>query len=176
MFKLAEYRKLIRAAKTALTPNDKGDAFESLCRYLLEALDGVEVKFTNVVTDLEEIDIILWNARLEEVLKPWDFAILVECKNWSKPADKNQLESFIGKMRRRDSKTGMFIAANGVTGSFLRGEGNETGAVGLIVSALQEGIRVVVITLSEIESIRSVNDLREMIKMKYCGVIAHRIL
>lgn len=79
---------LLAAARIAdvdatATAHDKGASFEALAIYLFEHLNGVEVTEHDIRMPSEEIDIVLWNAQLEEVLRPWEAVVLVECKNWS---------------------------------------------------------------------------------------------
>lgn len=176
MFDPAQLAVLIDNVDAAATNNDKGARFEELAVYLFEHLDGVEVTERDIQMPSEEIDIVLWNAQQEEVLRPWEAIILVECKNWSAHVNAVALDNFIGKLRRRSLKTGVFIAANGVTGGFIDGSGGEAGAIGIVRSALQEGIRVIVITMPDIRAITSLNDIRNLIKKRYCGLYVHKIL
>ena len=76
----------------------------------------------------------------------------------------------------RNLRTGIFIAANGVTGRFIDGNGQDPGATGIIRSALQEGIRVIVITMDDIRAIATLDDIRRIIKTRYCGLFVHRVL
>jgi hypothetical protein len=158
------------------TAHDKGASFEALAIYLFEHLNGVEVTEHDIRMPSEEIDIVLWNAQLEEVLRPWEAVVLVECKNWSANVGAPALDNFIGKLRRRSLTTGIFIAATGVTGGFINGDGDEPGAVGIIRSALQEGIRVIVITMNDIRAITCLDDIRRLIKTRYCGLYVHKVL
>ena len=176
MFDPAQLAAHIAAVDAATTANEKGATFENLARYLFEHLDGVEVTEHDVRMPSEEIDLVLWNAQREEVLGPWEAVILVECKNWSSAVGAPLLDNFIAKMRRRSLRTGIFIAANGVTGQFLTGDGDEPGAVGIIRSALQEGIRVIVLTMTDIRAFTSLDDIRQLIKKRYCGLFVHRVL
>lgn len=176
MFDHAQLLARIAAVDAALTANDKGATFESLAKYLFEHLEGVEVTEQDVLMQSEEIDLVLWNAQREEVLRPWEAVILVECKNWSSAVGAHALDSFISKVRRRSLKTGVFIAARGVTGQFLTGDGNEPGAAGVLRSALQEGIRVIVLTMDDIRAVTSLDDIRQLIKRRYCGLFVHRVL
>ena len=167
---------LIAHVDAATTSNDKGTRFEQLAKYLFQHLEGVEVREQDIQMSSEEIDLVLWNAQREEVLRPWEAVILVECKNWSTPVDSSAFDSFIGKLRRRSLKTGIFIAAAGTTGGFISGDHAESGAAGIIQSALQEGIRVIVITMEDIRAIGSLDDIRDLIKKRYCGLYVHRML
>jgi Restriction endonuclease len=176
MFNLTQLGSLISLVDTATTNQDKGARFETLAIYLFEHLEGVEITDHDIRMASEEIDLVLWNAQREEVLRPWEAVILVECKNWSGAVGAPALDNFIGKLRRRSLKTGIFIAANGVTGGFIKGDAREPGAVGIIRSALQEGIRVIVLTMDDIRAFTSLDDIRKLIKMRYCGLFVHKVL
>lgn len=176
MFDLRTYQQLIAEVDHAITSQQKGVAFEELCKYLFESLDGVEVVEHDVLMASEEIDLVLWNAGKEGILRKWNDVILVECKNWSARVGAAMLDNFIAKLRRRSLKRGIFVAANGVTGGFLRGDSNEPGAVGIIRSALQEGIRVITLTMDDLRLIHSTDDFRNLIKKRYCGLFVHRVL
>ena len=176
MFDHAEFIKLIGLVDSAATNQEKGARFEALAIYLFEHLDGVDVTDHDVRMASEEIDLVLWNAQREDILRPWEAVILVECKNWNATVGAAALDNFIGKLRRRNLRTGIFIAANGVTGHFIDGDGNDPGATGIIRSALQEGIRVIVLTMDDIRAIASLDDIRRLIKTRYCGLFVHRVL
>ncbi len=175
MFETAELASLIVEVDAATTNQEKGNRFETLAQYLFEHLDGVDIRNQDIRMSAEEIDLVLWNAQLEDVLRPWEAVILVECKNWNSVVGAPALDSFIGKLRRRNLHTGIFIAATGVTGAFIKGDGNEIGATALLQSALQEGIRVIVLTMDDIRDIGSLDDIRELIKTRYCGLYVHRV-
>jgi hypothetical protein len=76
-------------------------------------------------------------------------------------------------MRRRALKTGIFIAASGVSGDFLNGNGND-GAIDIIKTSLAEGIRVIIINRNDLDNITSMDDLRTLIKKRYCGLFIHK--
>lgn len=176
MFDINHFRTLIANVDSSVTNQQKGQSFELLSIYMFEHLDGVDVTEHDIRMPSEEIDIVLWNAQSEEVLRPWDSVILIECKNWSVSVGAPVLDNFINKVRRRSLTTGIFIAANGVTGSFVKGDGKEAGAVGILTSALQDGIRVIVITMSDIRNFTSLDDIRSLIKKRYCGLYVHKVL
>jgi hypothetical protein len=175
VFDLVHYQGLLARLDLALTAHDKGRTFEEISAYVFSALEGVEVTHRDARMEAEELDLVLWNAQIEAVLRPWDDVILVECKNWSQAIGAPVLDSFIGKLRRRSCTTGILVAANGVTGGFINGDGNEAGAIGIMTAALQEGIRVIVITKDDLIALTSVDDLRNLIKHRYCGLYVHRI-
>ena len=176
MFDLTEFQALITNVDSAITNHEKGQSFELLAIYLFEHLDGVEVTEHDIRMPSEEIDIVLWNAQSEEVLRPWDAVILIECKNWSSAVGASVMDNFVNKVRRRHLTTGIFIAARGVTGGFIKGNGNEAGAAAILTSALQDGIRIIVITIDDIRVITSLDDIRQLIKKRYCGLYVHKVL
>lgn len=176
MFDINQFSTLITNVDNATSNHHKGQSFELLSIYLFQHLDGVDVTEHDIRMPSEEIDIVLWNAQTEEVLRPWDSVILVECKNWSTTVGAPLLDNFINKIRRRALTTGIFVAANGVTGGFVKGDGNDPGAVAILKSALQDGIRVIVITMDDLRAITSLNDIRALIKKRYCGLYVHKVL
>ena len=104
IFDKAAYDAMLWMVDGAATANEKGETFENVTQYVLSTLNGVEVMGRDVDMPSEEIDLLLWNAQVEEVLRPWDGTILVECKNWTAKVAAPQLDSFISKMRRRSLK------------------------------------------------------------------------
>ena len=176
MFDINHLNILINNVDVATTNQQKGQSFELLSIYMFKHLNGVDIAEHDIRMPSEEIDIVLWNAQTEEIFRPWDSVILVECKNWSSTVGASVLDNFVNKVRRRALSTGIFVAANGVTGGFVRGDGNEPGAVGFLTSALQDGIRVIVITMDDIRAITSLDDIRELIKKRYCGLYVHKVL
>jgi hypothetical protein len=175
LFDLADYHALIASVDSANTPHEKGNSLELLCKYFFESFNGIEVAEHDVRMDSEEIDLVLWNPKLDTVFEPWDAIILVECKNWSSVVGAPVLDNFISKLRRRSLKTGIFIAANGVTGGFIKGDGNEIGAAGVIRSALQDGIKVIVIKMEDLRAVKSTDDTQNLIKRRYCGIFVHKV-
>jgi hypothetical protein len=176
VFDLTFYQALISQVDAAVDSHQKGKAFEDLADYLLSTLNGVEVAERDARMEAEEIDLVLWNAQVEDALRPWDGVILVECKNWSGPVGAPELDSFISKMRRRFLKTGIFIAANDVTGQYVNGDATlPGGARELIRSALQDGIRVITITMDDLRAITCSDDLRVLIKRRYCRLFVHKV-
>lgn len=172
MFDVNQYMQLIDLVDQATNVHQKGRRFEDLAAYLFSSLDGVEVVERDINMDSEEIDLVLWNARIESVLIPWESVIFVECKNWSERVGAPVVDNFLMKLRRRYLKTGIFIAANGVTGTFFNSD--DRGAVGNLKMVLQEGIRVIIVTMDDLRNISNIDDLRILIKKKYCSIFVHK--
>jgi len=169
-FSISEYKKLLDAMENAQTNEEKGKSLEELMQYLMERIPGVEVTARAIQCDIEEIDLVLWNSQIDDVLRGWDGIILVECKNWSTRVGASEVEWFINKLRRRGVENGIFVAAEGITGDSLRAAG------AIIMEALREKIRVIVITRSDLKSITNIKHLREMIKTKYSNIFVGKII
>ena len=118
----------------------------------------------------EEIDLVLWNDRIDAFFRAWESIILIECKNWSKKVGASEVEWFIHKLRRRGLTNGILIASEGITGN----EERATGA--LIMEALREKIQVVVIDKSDLESITNIENFCDMIKTKYCNIFIGKLI
>lgn len=78
MFDINQFKTLIANVDAAITNQEKGQSFELVSIYMFEHLNGVDVTEHDIRMPSEEIDIVLWNAQTEEVLRPWDSVILVE--------------------------------------------------------------------------------------------------
>ena len=176
MFDYTIYNGLMVTYNTAVGNTEKGRTLEEFASYFFGCLEGVTVEERDIHTESEEIDLVLWNSQTDDVLKPMDGIIFVECKNWSKRVDAKALDSFIGKLRRRSLKTGILVATNGITGGYLKGENGDIGAVDIIKSALQESIKVITITKEDLEHIRTIDDLKRLLKKRYCGIFIHKPL
>lgn len=170
---LEEFKELELAVDNAEDPNDKGQALEDLCECFFSGIEGVEVREKRARTASEEIDLLLWNGQVDQVLSKWEAVILVECKNWSDPVGVPELDAFIAKLRRRGLRNGVLVAANGVTGDFSGAAG---GASRIIESALQESIHVVTLTLDELTSVQSNEDIHELFKTKLCRMFLYNPL
>jgi len=176
MFDAATFTDHVTAVDTAVTNHDKGVSLESLASYLFNCIDGIEVRETNINGPAEEVDLLLWNAKTEEVFSPWDNLISVECKNWSQPAGANLIDNFAAKVRLKHLTTGIFLAANGVTGDFVNGDNQNRGAVYRLHEHLtRDGIRIVVIRMQDLRGLASIDDFINLVKDRYCKIYMHKV-
>ncbi|WP_143339177.1 restriction endonuclease, partial [Cronobacter sakazakii] len=165
MFSAPTFLSHILAVDNAVTNQDKGSSLESLSRYLFNCIDGIEVREVNINAPAEEVDLLLWNAKTTQVFEPWDNLISIECKNWSRPAGATLIDSFAAKIRMKHLTTGIFVAANGVTGDFVNGNNEERGAVYRLHEHLtRDGIRIVVVRMDDLRALSNINDFLEIIK------------
>jgi Restriction endonuclease len=162
-------KKLLKATDGA-TSDAKGRAFEELACFLFEAVPGVSVIHRRALNALgsEEIDIALRNNKYRDGLDFLESFLLVECKNWSSPVGSAEVGTFVSKLRHRGLDFGILIAASGITGN--AGDGNR--AHQQVALALQEKIRLIVITRGEIEALKSGGDLVSLIIAKVGQLIA----
>jgi hypothetical protein len=176
MFDLVAYTTHLDVVRSATTNQEKGASLEVLSGYIFNCIDGIEVRETNVNGPAEEVDLLLWNAKRESVFEPWDNLISVECKNWSRPAGACLIDNFATKIRLKHLSTGIFIAANGVTGDFVNGDNENRGAVYRLHEHLtRDGVRIVVIRFEDLEQIRRIEDFVELVKDRYCKIYMHRV-
>jgi hypothetical protein len=176
MFDLVAYTTHLDAVTAATTSQEKGASLEALSGYIFNCIDGIEVRETNVNGPAEEVDLLLWNAKRESVFEPWDNLISVECKNWSRPAGAYLIDNFATKIRLKHLSTGIFIAANGVTGDFVNGDNENRGAVYRLHEHLtRDGVRIVVIRFEDLEQIGCIKDFVDLVKDRYCKIYMHRV-
>jgi hypothetical protein len=176
MFDLVAYTTHLDTVRAASTNHEKGASLEALSGYIFNCIDGIEVRETNVNGPAEEVDLLLWNAKSESVFEPWDNLISVECKNWSRPAGAHLIDNFATKIRLKHLSTGIFIAANGVTGDFVNGNNENRGAVYRLHEHLtRDGVRIVVIRFEDLEQIGRIEDFVELVKDRYCKIYMHRV-
>ncbi|KFZ32127.1 hypothetical protein IDSA_05535 [Pseudidiomarina salinarum] len=176
MFDSATFAMHIDSVDDAETNHDKGKSLERLSSYLFNCIDGIEVRETNINGPAEEVDLLLWNAKTSEVFQPWDNLISVECKNWSRPAGAHLIDSFAAKIRLKHLTTGVFIAANGVTGDFVNGNDQNRGAVYRLHEHLtRDGIRIVVVRMDDLRDIYEIKEFIELVKDRYCKIYMHRV-
>lgn len=176
MFDPATFAAYVQSVDVAVTNHDKGKSLEDLSSYLFNCIDGIEVRETNINGPAEEVDLLLWNAKTTQVFQPWDNLISVECKNWSQPAGAHLIDSFASKIRLKHLTTGIFIAANGVTGDFVNGNSQNRGAVYRLHEHLtRDGIRIVVVRMDDLRGLVDIHDFIELIKDRFCKIYMHRV-
>lgn len=111
----AEIRQTWAAARTEPDPNRKGKLLEDLMVLLLTTLHGWVLASPRRRNDLEEIDVLVRNESTDPLWSKEGPCILVECKNWSKPAGAPELRDFAYKMEHRYGRCrlGLFVAPGG---------------------------------------------------------------
>jgi len=157
---------LLRRGNTATTTTEKGRILEDLICYIFGKVPGMPITERNTmnVFETEEIDVAFWNDRSERGFHFLPHVILVECKNWSRPVGSAEVAYFVKKLENKGLDFGILVAANGITGSST----DSTRANFEVSMALARGIRLIVITRDEIESLAETDDLVALLKVKLC--------
>lgn len=166
-----ELARHIAACKdTAANSTDKGHRLEQLLCWLLTHINGVEVVLANQYSadGSQEIDLTVWNSRIEPVMQSFETNFVAECKNWARRVDSSDVAWFDWKMRLGNAHDGVLLAANGVTTEPQR----RTDAAAIIDHANADGRRIYVITLDEVAALSSTADLLEMLKLKRSRLMA----
>ncbi len=113
----ATWRKL----QTATDRAEKGRLLEDLLTFMLSSIEGFGRVIPRLSNDEEELDVV---AVIDS--PQWGFLqspyVLVECKNWSKPVGRHELDALVGKMLRRKQRctVGLFVAWSGFTAPFKK--------------------------------------------------------
>lgn len=110
-----QLQRLWREAQTADNPQRKGKLLEDLVVAMFRSVPELgSVASVNRRSDIEEIDVVVRN---DCATAPWNKEgayFLVECKNWSRPTDRAELDVFTAKLRRRKGRCGVgFLVAPG---------------------------------------------------------------
>jgi hypothetical protein len=147
----------------------KGDILEKLLIYIFCKVRGVSLlnkDFTNC-NRTEEIDLAFWTNRPISDLHFLETIIYVECKNTTNSVSSAEVNWFLSKVRSRQSKYGILIALNGITGSPITCDY----AYSEVKNAfIREGITIFIIDRKEIEALKTTNDLVNLIKCKYTQI------
>jgi hypothetical protein len=130
---------------TGASNADKGRALERAIKYAFEQIPGVTC-----------------SMRDEDGLARFETEILVEAKNWKSKVGALEISWFATKMRRRNRRTGVLVAALGITGDPVR----LTAARQQVVLALSEGQEVVVLTRAELDAVSSGERLAQLLLTK----------
>lgn len=152
-------------ADAAQNSDAKGHALEEIICFLMSSVPGVGNPERNLMNAFgtEELDVIFWNARHDEGLYFMDNTILVECKNWSKAVDSQEVVYFAYRLWQRGARDGILVAASGITGNpdHLQRAHFEVG-----FALARMGVRLLVVRRNEIEHIATTEEIVELLRHK----------
>jgi hypothetical protein len=153
-------------------PSAKGQALEKAIRYVFEQIPGVSCSMQDErgAFESEEIDLLFANLAHEDGLVRFEPELLVEVKNWTAKVGAVEICWFATKMRRRSRRTGVLVAARGITGNQVR----LTAARAQIMMALNEGLEVLVLTRQELEAVPTGERLAELLHKKRDHLVARQ--
>jgi ActR/RegA family two-component response regulator len=114
--------ELWQSVRAETDPHRKGKSLEDLLLMVFRSIPGftrVQNRFSNAI---EEIDILLRNESTDPFWVKEGAYFLFECKNWSKPVGRSEIDTFVRKLERRHQrcKLGFFAAVTGFTEPALR--------------------------------------------------------
>jgi Restriction endonuclease len=153
------------ASDNASTTTERGRILERLVVYLFSKCAGVRHFQSNAINAAGsgEIDVCFWNERYEGSIDFLPRILIVECKNTVDRVDSASVRVFLSKLHEMRLDYGILIAANGVTGDAE----NLRAAHDVIRTAFQrDGVRIIVLTRSELVMIRSTEGLIRLLQDK----------
>lgn len=161
--------RLLKKADKAVTNDAKGKALEDAVEAAFCAVSGITLQARDKDNSYqsEEIDLAFWNEKEAKGLHFLPNILLVEAKNWSKPAGAKEVAWFVEKLRDRCLDFGIFVAAEGVTGD----PKGITAARDKIRTALKDGIKVIVMKKQDIMAFKAPGDLVSFLKTKMCELV-----
>ena len=114
--------ELWQTVRTEPDPHRKGKALEDLLLVVFRTIPGLTRVWNRVTNEIEEIDILLRNESADPFWVKEGAYFLFECKNWSRPVGRNELDVFVRKLERRHQrcKLGFCVAVGGFTDPALK--------------------------------------------------------
>jgi len=109
--------ELWQRVRTETDPHRKGKALEDLLLVVFRSIPGFTRVWNRITNAIEEIDILLRNESTDPFWVKEGAYFLFECKNWSKPVGRSEIDTFVRKLERRHQrcKLGFFAAVGGFT-------------------------------------------------------------
>ncbi len=163
---------LARCRETNLAASERGAALEDLVALTFREIPGVELGARNALSvfENEELDVAMRNLKDRDGLPSVGSTFLVECKNWSRPVGSIEICWFATKLRRAGLGFGVLVSTAGITGEHER----LTAARFEVAAALAEGQQLVVLTLDELDWVRSGEQLAQLLLEKQSQLITRR--
>ena len=166
---------MLRTVDIARNADAKGDALEELSKYLFENVTGVECSGKNILDAprAHELDLAFWNDQRVSPIYFLDAVLVVECKATGSPVGSNGVGWFVLKLQDLGARHGILVALNGITGSANR----NTSAHREVLNALvRNGIRVLLLTRSEILTLTDGNSLSALLQRKLLRLTLEKVV
>ena len=162
----ARLQNFLATAHTATSTREQGQALENLVAYMFGKIPGVSITSKDTMNDFhtEEIDVAFWNEKETHGVHFLPHIILVECKNWNRPASSIEVNWFDTKLKHRGLSCGVLVALNGITGE----PADLTAAHSIIAASLLEQRTIIVIKSEDINAITDTAQLVKLFKEKLC--------
>lgn len=160
---------MLSGCDTAPNADAAGDRLESLVAYLIEKVPGLELHERNILDGprAHEIDLAFWHLQARSPVAFLDPIVIVECKNTNRPVGSNEVGWFVRKLQDRGANVGILVALSGITGA----QAGNVNAHSEVLSALvRDRIKILLLTRQEIESLRTTDDLADLLRRKYLAL------
>ncbi len=169
---IGKYRELAAACYDAPTSADRGRTLEDFLEYTFASFPGIQVLARDARMGSQEMDLVLWNDRCCDYFDAAGSELIVEAKNWDVTVGSAEVAWFLEKMRQRHVTHGFFVTRSGVTGECRDGR---DGALDTLFATLRDGLRPVVITLDEMNTVAAQSDLTQLFKVKVGRLFIRRL-
>jgi hypothetical protein len=168
-FTAAELQAHLSECDAATTSFARGKALEDLVLYAFTCIEGVELHSRNElnVFGTEEVDLLFSNDAAPQGLSFLSLAVLVECKNKQQAADSAEVSYFADRLRHKGCDAGVLVSMNGITGT----SDPPTAGYYEISAALQDGVRILVITRQDIEALADARGLVTILRGRYLDLV-----
>lgn len=165
---------MLAQSDNAPTADAKGALFEDLILYLFNRVPGVDLYKRNVFNHsrAQEVDIAFWNKKQQNGFYFLHTMILTECKNLSRPVGSRDVSWFKEKIKSRGLEHGVMMATSGITGD----PQELTNAHSIIIQALSDRIKILMINRTELLLLRNTYDLIRLLQGKLGELVLKQIV
>lgn len=113
----ARLHELVSRCET-LEGDAKGKALEHLLLWLVPHVRGFEVYHHDVYSDdgTQEVDLAIYNHRVDDFSRTQPAKILVEAKNWDHPVGSQEVAWLYWKMKEGNARLALLVSTLGITG------------------------------------------------------------
>jgi hypothetical protein len=166
---------LLAAIDGAPNTDVKGDKLEELAQYMFAKLRGVDFLQRNILDGARahELDVAFWNNIPVSSIPFVEALLVVECKAKAAPASSADVGWFIRKLQDRGLRIGILVALAGITGA---SDGQSNAHSEVLNAMVRDGIRVLVLSRSELEAMTSTEELADVLKRKYLRLTLDRVV
>jgi hypothetical protein len=100
-----------------------------------------------------------------------DAVFILECKATQSPVGSAEVGWFVRKLQVRGIHYGILIALNGITGTV---DGNSSAHSEIFAALMRDGIKILMLTRSELVDIANTSDLASLLKRKLLWLTLER--
>jgi hypothetical protein len=171
-FSADQVARLIRESDEAPSSDAKGDKLEELAKYLFVSV-GMEFERRNILDKprAHELDVAFWNPP-STTLHFFDSILVVECKSHDTAVGSHDVGWFVRKLQDRGMRAAVLLSLSGITGS--NGDDATNAHSEIINAMMRDGIRILVLTRTELLRLRGASDLTSILKRKFLELTLSR--